>query len=490
MVMFRRVLLVFLLLTTAFCFYACAKNPVTGKKQPAFMSEDTEIEIGRRYDPKIRSQYGVYDDLELQAYVQRVGEKLAGLSHRPALFYRFTVLDSPEVNAFALPGGYVYITRGLLTYLNSEAELAAVLGHEIGHITARHAVRQYTTSTAARIGYTVGAIFIPELGTQGAANLFSILGTAMIRGYGRKYELESDRLGAEYLALAGYEPRAMLNVLEVLKNQEEFEKERAEAEGREAHVYHGVFATHPSADKRLREVVMEADENKVANPRIGRDEFLAQLDRVVFGDSVKQGVRYGRKFYHKELGFALECPENWRIENRPNEIEATSRDNNAILKITAEDLNRRISPREFMFQRLKLKKLTREDQLTGTTLEGYTAVTRLTWPFGRRDTRVSVLYFRDKAYVFLGVGKTDKVFTAADPLFLTAARSFHALTGAERKLAQGLQITIVPAKPGDTFAQFAKDSPIPNYPARILRLINDKYPTGQPEPGQKLKIVQ
>ncbi|MFQ6021618.1 MAG: M48 family metalloprotease [Acidiferrobacterales bacterium] len=488
--MVRRAVLILVVLTTPLWFYACAKNPVTGKKQPALMSEDREIEIGRQYDPKIRKQYGVYDDSELQDYVRRVGEKLAGLSHRPALFYRFTVLDSPEVNAFALPGGYIYITRGLLSYLNSEAELAAVLGHEIGHVTARHAVRQYTASTAARIGYTIGAIFIPELATQGAANLFNLFGTAIIRGYGRKHELEADRLGAQYLALSGYEPRAVLDVLEILKNQEEFEKERAKAEGREARVYHGVFASHPSADQRLQEVVAEADKHKVANPHTGRDEFLTLLDGMVFGDSVKQGVRYGRNFYHKDLGFALEFPENWRIENRPQEIEASSRDNNAVLKIMAEDLNRRISPREFMVQRLKLKKLARGQELSGTALEAYTAVSRLLWPFGRHDTRVSVIYFRDKAYIFLGAGKTDRAFASADPLFLNTARSLHALTATEHKLAEGLRIQIVQAKPGNSFAQLATDSPIPNYPARVLRLINDRYPSGELAPGQKLKIVR
>ena len=219
-------------------------------------------------DPEIRKEYGVYDDAKLQAYVQRVGEKLAGLSHRPELFYRFTVLDSPEVNAFALPGGYVYITRGLMAYLNSEAELAAVLGHEIGHVTARHAVRQYTTAMAAQIGYTIGAIFVPQVGSQAGSTLFNVLGTALVRGYGREHELQADELGAEYSALAGYDPDAMLEVLQVLKNQEEFEVERAKLEGREPNVYHGVFATHPSNDQRLQQVVKGAQPNKARNPVI------------------------------------------------------------------------------------------------------------------------------------------------------------------------------------------------------------------------------
>jgi predicted Zn-dependent protease len=485
--MLRPAVVIVLLLATG--IHGCTTNPVSGKKQPSLMSEEREIATGRKFDPKIRKQYGVYDDPELQAYVTRIGKKLAAQSHRPNLVYRFTVLDSPQVNAFALPGGYIYITRGLMAYLNSEAELAAVLGHEIGHVTAKHAVRQYTASTAASIGYTIAALFNRGLANQNAANLFNILGSALISGYGREHELEADRLGAEYLARAGHDPQAILGVLGVLKNQEEFEKERAEIEGREARVYHGVFASHPSADKRLQEVVAESKQSTAATPRVGRDEFLAQLDGVVFGDSTHQGIRYNQKFFHKKLGFALEFPPGWRIENRPKQIEASSRDNNAVMVLAVEDLNRHISPREFMLKRLRLKKLKQEGTLTGTDLEGYTAIARVHGPFGSRDTRVTVVYFNDKAYIFHATGKTDSAFKAADELFLQTARSFHALTGDERKLAEGLRIEIIETNQNDSFAELAVDSPIPNYPARILRLINDKYPEGQPGIG-KLKVIR
>lgn len=485
--MLRPAVLIVLLLATG--IHGCSTNPVSGKKQASLMSEEREIATGRKFDPRVRKQYGVYDDSELQAYVSRIGKQLAAQSHRPNLVYRFTVLDSPEVNAFALPGGYIYITRGLLAYLNSEAELAAVLGHEIGHVTAKHAVRRYTTSMAANIGYTIGAIFIPELANRNAAQLFNILGSALISGYGREHELEADRLGAEYLAQVGYDPQAILGVLGILKNQEEFEKERAEVEGREPRVYHGVFASHPSADKRLQEVVAESGISTAANPQVGRDDFLLQLDGVVFGDSERQGIRYNQKFFHKRLGFAVEFPAEWRIDNRPAQVEAISRDNKAVIVLRVEDLNRRISPREFMTKRLRLKKLKQEGVLTGTNLEGYTAIARISGPFGSRDTRVTVVYFNDKAYIFHATGKTDSVFEAADESFLQTARSLHALSGDEHRLAEGLHIEIIDTDENDSFAALAVDSPIPNYPARILRLINDKYPEGQPGKG-RLKVIR
>ena len=176
----------------------------------------------------------------LQSYVNEVGQKLAKNSHRSQLDFHFTVVDSPQVNAFALPGGYVYVTRGILAYLNSEAELAAVLGHEIGHVTARHSVQQYSAATAANVAATIGGmaagIFVPQLGrttgTRCTKSSRSLPADVLLSGYGRSHELEADRLGAEYLARSGYDPQAMIKVIGVLKNQELFDIEAAKQEGR------------------------------------------------------------------------------------------------------------------------------------------------------------------------------------------------------------------------------------------------------------------
>ena len=172
--------------------------------------------------------------------------------------YHFTVLDSTEINAFALPGGYIYITRGLLAYLNSEAELAAVLGHEIGHVTARHSVRQQTSARAAGVGAGILSILLPELANAGLGQTVNVLGTALLSGYGREHELEADRLGADYLAHSGYDPQAMLAVIRTLKEHEILESRLAREEGRRARIYHGVFSTHPDNDTRLREIIAHA----------------------------------------------------------------------------------------------------------------------------------------------------------------------------------------------------------------------------------------
>jgi len=464
---------------------ACATNPVTGGRDFVLLSEDQEIELGRKSDPDIRAQFGVYDDAKLQAYVQQVGERLAAQSHRPGLVYRFTVLDSADVNAFALPGGYIYITRGILAYLNSEAEMAAVLGHEIGHVTARHSVRQYSKATAGNIA---ASIF---LRSQAAASLYNVIGSALLQGYGREHELESDRLGAEYLARGGYEPKAMIEVVGVLKNQEEFEKERAKTEAREPRNYHGVFASHPSADRRLQEVVGQAEQYKTTTAtRVAREEYLRHIDGIVFGDSAKIGVRHASSFYHRDLNFAVTFPQGWHLENSPQAVAAQSPERDAVMQLQMQDLNKRMSPEEFVRTVLKLN-LKDGAPLAGTALPSYGGVVTLDkTPFGRRATRVSVVYLGNRAYIVFGAAKDENKMAAYDPQFVAAARSLRALKPEEKRLAEGLKLKTVRARSGDTFAKLAQTSPVSNYAESTLRLINDRFPTGEPTPGEAIKIVQ
>jgi predicted Zn-dependent protease len=169
----------------------CASNP-TGGTDVVLTSEAKELELGRKMHPQIMQEYGRYEDEQIQAYVNDIGQRIAAKSHRPGIQYTFTVLDSDEVNAFALPG-YVYITRGIMVYLNTEAELVAVLGHEVGHITARHSVRQQAGATASGVGATIVGVLTRS---GDLANVVNAAGTALVRGYGRDMELEADGLGA------------------------------------------------------------------------------------------------------------------------------------------------------------------------------------------------------------------------------------------------------------------------------------------------------
>jgi len=468
----------------------CAVNPVTGESDFVLMSEDEEISIGRQNHAKIIQQYGLYENPALQEYVQKVGDKLAAKSHRSNLIFRFTVLDSHEINAFALPGGYIYITRGLLAYLSNEAELAAVLGHEIGHVTARHAVRQQSTAAATGL---LAAVLASQAGFNGAGDLLNTIGTALVRGYGRDNELESDRLGAEYLAKTGYDPLAMIEVIKVLKNQEIYDKALAKKEGREPNAYHGVFATHPENDKRLQEVIGRAKQLQTQSSRNNnnRVSFLRNLEGVVFGEGEKQGIVRGNKFYHHELNIKLDLPRNWRIKNQANSIIAIAPGNKGLLQISAADINKRITPKQFLKQRLKLSNLKHGESFQSNSLRGYTAVSSVSRTvYGTRLMRFVVIYKNNTAWIFQGLAKDKNAPYQFDAEIINTARSFRSLTSAERNKAKPRRIHIITAKKDTRFAKLAKESQLgPNAEAQ-LRLLNKLYPEGEPTVGTPLKIIQ
>lgn len=466
---------------------SCSVNPVSGHNDFVMMSEAQEVAAGRDTHPKIIAQYGVYDNQALQAYVQKVGEGVAAHSHRSNLVYRFTVLNGTEVNAFALPGGYIYITRGLLAYLNTEAQLAAVLGHEIGHVTARHAVRQQSAATVTGL---LGSVLAAGVGIQGTQDLVNVLGNALLQGYGRDHELEADRLGAEYLARTGYDPQAMIEVIGILKNQEQFEVQQAKEEGREPHVYHGVFASHPDNDRRLQEVVGAA--NRFKNPsavRVERDSFLHAIDGLTFGDSERDGIRRGNHFYHAGLGFAVDFPAGWKLDNQAKALLASAPQGAAVLQLSTQDINERVTPRDFLSVRLKITDLRNGEAINSNGMNGYTGITSGKTPFGTRPIRITVLYMNTSAYVFYGAAKDASQAYRYDNDFLAAARSFRAISAQERSLAREQEIHLQRAGGGTRFADLARNSPISDHPLEQLRLINGLYPEGEPAAGAWVKIV-
>ncbi|MBI3045615.1 MAG: M48 family metalloprotease [Betaproteobacteria bacterium] len=463
----------------------CAQNPVTGSPNLVLISESQEIAIGRREDANVRKQYSAYDSAPLQQYVSEIGQRLAKASHRPGIEYRFLVVDSPEVNAFALPGGYIYITRGILAYLNSEAELASVLGHELGHVTARHSVQQLTAATAAGIGASILQIFVPEARGVLGDNLVNLLGNVLLSGYGREHELEADRLGAEYLARTGYDPQAMVKVVGVLKNQELFDAEVAKAEGRQPRAYHGLFATHPDNDTRLRQVVGEAARFKQASTRTAQEEFLRRADRMIFGDSPSQGIVRDGHFYHAELGFAMRFPAGWRVQNRPENVTAASPGGEALIDLRAGGPAKG-TPADVLRRALRLPSGTEVSPTTVNALQGAIATTSISG----RPTRVACVFLGETAYLIGAQARTGAAFNQHQGEIQSALTSFHAITEQERALARPLRLRVITAQPGTTFAELARRAPLGRFAEAHLRVINGLYPAGEPVAGQSLKIVE
>ncbi len=463
----------------------CAINPVTGNQNFVTMSESQEVNVGRSEDPKIRQEYGVYNNAALQQYVNEIGQRLARASHRPGLEYHFTVVDSPEVNAFALPGGYIYITRGILSFLNSEAELAAVLGHELGHVTARHSVQQISAATAAQVGASLLQIFVPQAGGALGDTAINVLGGALLSGYGREHELEADRLGAEYLARTGYDPQAMVKVVGVLKNQELFDAAVAKSEGREPRAYHGVFASHPDNDTRLQQIVGEAARFKQAETRIAREEFLRKIDRMVFADSPDQGVVRNNTLYHTELGLVMRFPQGWRVKNQPQNVTAVSPRNDALIDLRMAGPAKG-SPAEVL---RRLVKLGFGAEVTPLTINGLPAAITTTSLQGK-PARIAVVFLGKNAYAIGAQAQNGQAMSRYLPEIDAAQKSFHAITDQERALARPLTLRIITARAGLTFAELARTSPLGKNAEGHLRVINGLYPAGEPAAGQPLKIVE
>ncbi|MFT6466357.1 M48 family metalloprotease [Halopseudomonas sp.] len=480
--MIFRPLLVFVL--AGLVLGGCAANPVTGKQNFVMMSEAQEMALGQQASEQIAQQMSMLKDPKLQAYVQRIGTQLANKSHRSGIPYQFNVIDSPDINAFALPGGHIYINRGLLIYLNSEAQMAAVLGHEIGHVTARHGVRQQSIAMSTGL---IGQLITIGTGMPAAGDLSNMLGTAMVRGYGRDMELEADGLGAEYLARTGYRPEAVLDVIGALKNQDTYSSQKAAAQGKQVESYHGLFSTHPTHDQRLQQVVAQAQGLTTGDAqRVGRNDYLQMLDGMIYGDSPEQGIVRGQRFLHTELNMVLDYPKGWVILNRPDVLLTHTPDEQGFIALTMENLsNTNVSAEELLRARVGKQRLTQDQAFSGTGYKGFTA----TIP-GDNARRVAAIVRGKQAFLFIGAFRGRGPLELYDEQFVQTIRSFRPLTAADKKNAQPMRIRLVRARQGDTYAKLAKGSPLGAEAEARLRLLNAHWPEGQPKAGQWLKVVR
>lgn len=454
--------------------------------------DSKDVQTGKKMHVMFTRQMGVHNDLELQEYVQRVGEKLAAVSEMPHLDWHFTIIDTDDVNAFATMGGYVYISRGILPYFQDEADLAAVLGHEIGHITAEHLKKQNRKGMISGLASAATAIFT---GMPALADLTNMAGQAIISGYGREAELEADRLGASYLAKAGYDPEAMISVISTLKDQDTFERERARLENRDPRLYHGVFASHPDNDTRLKEAVAAAGRkpDTATADSSNRVGYLQAINGLPVGSSARQGMVRENRFYHADMQFTLAFPSGWQVVNQPNQILAIAPKKEHYLEIRTQappaDLT---DPRDFAQRGLANKRLLRPETLEINGLKAWTAIVRGDpSPFGQSsNVRYVIIYYGNLMWVFKGASRAGVETPAGDPFFLSTANTFRRMRANEFALSEPYRLRILRAGEGTTMEALATEARIEKYPLQQLRLFNKLYPDGEPEPGDLVKTVR
>jgi len=318
---FRKSLAVTALCLISVPFIAsCTTNEATGRSQfTGLMNSASEAQIGSGEQQKAQAQFGVVNDPAVQAYVDGICARLLPVVERHDINYTCTVLDSPVVNAFALPGGYVNINRGVLAFANSEAELASVLAHEIGHVTARHISERYTQSTLAQLGATALSIGI---GNAAANQLVGVGANMYLASYSRAQESEADELGIRYLNKAGYDPMAMSRFLAGLQRSAKLQAAEEGADYKEGYSF---MASHPMTSERVARAASVAAAYPVRGTDEGVDRHMQAISGLVYGDSPKDGFMKGDTFIHPGLGFAFVTPRSFAVKNQPDKVVGMSR---------------------------------------------------------------------------------------------------------------------------------------------------------------------
>ena len=468
----------FLLLFAA----ACATNPVTGRREFSLMSEDQEVQIGQEQDAQVRKEMGVYSDRVVQQYVSDVGLKLAQASERPNLPWHFTVVDVPAINAFALPGGYIYITRGILPFLQDEAQMAGVLGHEIGHVNARHTARQYSRSTASELGLIVGSILVPQ--TRPFAQLGETgLGLLMLKN-GRDDELEADSLGAKYAARAGWDPDGIPQMLTTLARIEEASDDRGVPNW---------MQTHPVAEDRVQRVQAAVREAEAGSTKFttDRDGYLKRIDGLVYGDNPDQGVVRGGTFLHANLRFAIEFPQGWDITNGQSQVVAKEPGESALLLLqvvqrpvgrTMQDVAlRQMESAGFRPLEGGRTSINSLDSFIGS----YSGALQ---DFGRVNVRAAHIALERTVFLVAGIA-SQGIYANAEPSFTKAINSFRPMTRAEAENIHPNRIDVYTARPGDTWQAIAERAGKGMVKPSTLAIMNGHAVNDQPRAGERLKIV-
>jgi len=467
---------------------ACATNPVTGKRQMTLLSEAEELAIGQQQDAEIRREMGVYDDPALQRYVDDIGQQLARASHRPNLPWSFTIVDSPAINAFALPGGYIYLTRGILAYLDDEAELAGVLGHEIGHVTARHAAQAYTRQAQAGLGLAILGIFVPA--TAPFADLSSAGLSVLFLRHGREAELEADRLGVEYGSGAGYDPAGVPRFLATLARVDALSER-------------GVpnwLSTHPDPGSRANKAEPVAskfvsDAAKAQN----RDQYLERINGLVFGDRVEEGIVRGNEFLHPLLRLGVKFPDGWELTNTPQAVLAQEpgTDHYMVLQEVEPSLRQGFggqagpSISEAAVAAMRKSGYTlvdgRVDRINGN--EAHVGLYRgSAKDVGKVLMRAAHIAVGRQLYVVAGFAP-EKEFDQVDKDILPSLQTFRQLSAAEASAVRPNRLGFYVVRAGDSWQSIAARQGKSFVNAATLAIMNDREVHVQPNAGDRVKIV-
>jgi len=466
---------------------SCAINPVTGKKQLMLMSEGQEVALGAQYDPTVVSTFGVYDSPQLLAFITEKGNEIGKISHRPNLDFHFKILDSPVVNAFAVPGGYVYFTRGILAQFNNEAELVGVLGHEIGHVTARHSASQQSKQQLGQLLLMGGMIASEKFREFGG---YAMQGMQLLfLKFSRDNEHESDRLGVEYTSKIGYDAREMANFFNVL-NKMSMESE-----------HNGVptfMSTHPDPGDRYNSVKSQAvqwqDSLNYSNWIVNGDKYLRMIDGMVYGEDPRQGFVENSIFFHPDMKFKFPVPPGWQLQNSPIQVQMAPKDGNALMIFTMAQQKTLEEAAQKTLADLKLTVLDSKR----TTVNGFPAVAAISQQVSQNQQTGAqqvikvmsyLIQYNEMILVFHGVSD-DAGFNSYYRIFESTMTNFDRLTDTSKLNVKPKRIKIVQVPATGTLSQSFKSLKVPDSQMKELALLNNMELTDQIAKGKLIKIIE
>jgi len=458
---------------------SCAKNPVTGKRDLMLMSESQEVAMGKESDPDIIKFFGLYDDKNLQKFIEEKGQQMAAVSHRKNLKYEFKIVDSPVVNAFAVPGGYVYFTRGIMAHFNNEAEFAGVLGHEIGHITARHSAKQYSNAMAAQIGLTAGAILAPEF-AQYADLAQTGVGLLFLK-FGRDAESQSDKLGVEYSTKINYDAQEMAGFFKTLDR----------LQGQSGGEVPDFLSTHPNPADREADVAKLADDwkRKVKSKdlKVNRNSYLKMIDGIVYGEDPKQGFIEQNVFYHPVLKFQFDTPKGWAVQNTPEQVQMVAQDNKAMMLLTLAPAGSLEAAAEAI---LKNYQLTLVESKKGN-VNGQSMIAMIADQISEQQSIRTLIYVIQNGknnYAMIGV-TLPSLFDSYANTFKGSMESFKTLTDQEKINKQPERIRIKTVQQNGTLAQALKNYGTSDKRMEEASILNGIKLEDKVDKGMLIKVI-
>lgn len=463
---------------------ACSTNPATGERQfTALMSPSQENQVGAQENAKVIKTYGIPENSEtLQAYVNQVGQKISHDTERPDVQYKFTLLDSPMVNAFALPGGYVYVTRGLMALANSEAELAGVMAHEIGHITGRHSAERYSQGVLANLG----AIAISAaLDSSAATQALGVGSELYMTSYSRKQESQADELGIRYLYKSDYDTMAMasfLNSLDRDSTMSATDKGQA-AEGP------SYFATHPKTADRVSQAIAIAGTYPANQKTENRNEYLRLLDGMIYGDSTKQGFVRGQIFWHPQMGFTFTAPAGFTLTNQPSQVVAASKQTGTVIILDSVANPTNLDPLTFMNQVWLQGKAAKVDSIDINGKPAATASIPGTVQGQPVTIRLIAIQWAPNTIFRFQIAIPNNAPSSLVEDLKRTTYSLRTMTAQEKQSIRPLKIRIITAGAGDTVASLSARMAVDQNREEHFRILNGLKPAENVTSGQLYKVI-